>query len=104
MVTYEGKFYDARDLAQKLNKDIYISPSGQNVFPVYGASGALLAIYVFYLKDRDVEWPVGAVDLGRESTVAEFRHKGIYAIEVTHDMDMQAAFEHAQEVVTREQR
>lgn len=100
MVTYTGGFYDARDLAQQLNKDIYISPSGQNVFPVYGASGALLAVNIFYLKDRDAEWPLGQ-DLGRESTAAEFRHKGIYAIEITPDMDMQAAFEHAEEVISR---
>lgn len=94
-----AKFHDARFLAQTLDKDIYISPTGQNVFPIWGPSGGIIPVNVFYLKDRTVDWPTG--DLGRENTSAQFRHEGVYAVEVPNDCSYEEALEHARDVVSR---
>lgn len=91
-------FIDVIGIAAALDKDLFVSPGGQIVFPIIGASGGILTKVIFYLKDRGADWPATGADLGRE---AGEQRDGIYGIEIPHDADYEEALEHARDVVSR---
>lgn len=91
-------FIDVVGIAAALDKDLFISPSGQTIFPIIGASGGILTKTIFYLKDRGADWPPIGADLGRETGD---QRDGIYGIEIPWDADYEEALDHAREVISR---